>query len=70
MNDLDIIRSAARESNLDVYGLGLDREKWEATLVRYTRIIIQDCANTADGYVRDGEIDIARIIRRRFGVDE
>ena len=36
----DILRSAARSSGLDVYGLGLDRDKWEAALARYTEIIV------------------------------
>lgn len=40
MNNLDIIRAAAKHSNLDVYGLGLNRDKYEAALERYTKIIV------------------------------
>jgi hypothetical protein len=29
------IRAAARESGLDIYGLGRDREKWESALTRF-----------------------------------
>jgi hypothetical protein len=42
------IRDFARESHLDVYGLGKDRDKWEATLEQYTKMIILEC----DRYAR------------------
>ena len=33
-------------------------------------LIVHECANVADGYVQDGHIDIARLIKRNFGVAE
>lgn len=41
MNQL--IRSCERASNIDVYGLGLDRAKWEAALTRYTELVVKEC---------------------------
>jgi hypothetical protein len=43
----DILRSAARSSGLDVYGLGLDRDKWEAALARYTEIVVREYTESA-----------------------
>ena len=34
------------------------------------KIIIEECANVADRYVVDGDIDISEIIKRHFGVKE
>jgi hypothetical protein len=33
-------------------------------------LIVKDCANVADKYVRDGDIDIAVVIRRNYGFEE
>jgi hypothetical protein len=43
------IRQFAKESHLDVYGLGKDRAKWEATLEQYTKLVILEC----DRYARN-----------------
>ena len=37
------IRQFARESHLDVYALGLDKVKWEATLEKFAELIVQEC---------------------------
>ena len=33
----------ARDSNLDVYALGLDKAKWDARLEAYTQAIVMHC---------------------------
>lgn len=38
------IRDFERESGLDVYGLGKDRDKWEAAVERFADMIITECA--------------------------
>jgi hypothetical protein len=37
------IRSIERESGLEIYGLGLDRAKWEAALEKYAELIVSEC---------------------------
>jgi hypothetical protein len=33
----------ARDANLDLYGLGMDRAKWDARLHAYTEAIVREC---------------------------
>jgi hypothetical protein len=37
------IRQLVRESHLDVYGLGLDKAKWEHTIEKFAELIVQEC---------------------------
>ena len=37
---------------------------------KFAELIVKECASVADGYVRDGDWDIAVIIKRHFGVKE
>jgi hypothetical protein len=37
------IRELVRESNLDVYGLGKERYKWDYTVEKFVELIIKDC---------------------------
>ena len=39
----DQLRKFYRLSGLDIYGLGKDREKWEAAIDRYTEFVIREC---------------------------
>jgi hypothetical protein len=75
----DILRSVAKDSGLDVYGLGLDRDKWEAALGRYTEIIVRECLkiakNREDEFESAGLLEesnavgnVAYRISRQFGV--
>ena len=41
MNEL--IRKFERESHIDVYALGRDRSQWEATLAKFSEMIIDEC---------------------------
>ena len=43
MNNL--IKQCERQSNIDVYGLGLDRAKWESRLEKFTELIVTECIN-------------------------
>jgi hypothetical protein len=37
------IKSIERESGLEIYGLGLDRAKWEAAMTKFAELIVQEC---------------------------
>lgn len=39
----DKINVLAKQSGIDLYGLGLDREKWENCLETFSKLIIQEC---------------------------
>jgi len=41
------IRSIERESGLEIYGLGLDRAKWEAAMTKFTELIVKECVGIA-----------------------
>jgi hypothetical protein len=59
MNEL--IRKCERESHIDVYGLGLDRVKWEAALEKFAALVAayerEECAKVADRQNGDDEED-------------
>jgi hypothetical protein len=46
MNNL--IRQFERESHIALYGLGLDRVKWEAALEKFAELIVQECMSNLD----------------------
>jgi hypothetical protein len=67
-----LIKQFERQSNLDVYSLGLDKVKWESRLEEYTQLIIQECNNALSPMLRDM---ISRghaydLIKEHFGVKE
>jgi hypothetical protein len=67
-----LIRQFERESHIDVYGLGLDRAKWEAALEKYTELIVRECAEwvkNTDPNPDIGEED-AKALLEHFGVEE
>lgn len=37
------LRELEKLSGLDIYGLGLDRAKWEAAIEKYTELVIKEC---------------------------
>jgi hypothetical protein len=49
------IRKLVRESNLDVYGLGKERYKWEYTIENFTKLIIDECIRVAHAAERKPE---------------
>jgi hypothetical protein len=46
MNNL--IRQFERESHIDVYGLGLDRAKWESAMEKFAELIVRECMRMCD----------------------
>lgn len=44
----DLIRKWERESGLDIYGLGANREKWEHRLTEFTRLVAKECLSEVD----------------------
>jgi hypothetical protein len=71
MNEL--IRKCERESHIDVYGLGLDRVKWEAALEKFAELIVQECARIGElkeqGYEDyDPNLSVGWYMKQHFGV--
>lgn len=80
----DQIKSISERTGLAVYGLGLDREKFERALTRYTNSIVKECihkiethqipvGNSAAGemaceWTYDALKEIRHEIREHFGV--
>ena len=75
------IRKLVKESNLDVYGLGKERYKWEYTVEKFAELIVSECVaiindipsspqgSWSDGYY-EGCRDSAKQIKQDFGVKE
>jgi hypothetical protein len=63
------IRTFERESHIDVYALGLDRVKWEATLEKFVDMIVQECAGQVDWILAEGGRTQGDLIREHFGVE-
>ena len=38
------IREFERQSGIEIYGLGKDRAKWEASLAKFAELIVRECA--------------------------
>ena len=38
------IKELVRESNLDMYGLGKERHRWEYTVEKFAELIVRECA--------------------------
>jgi hypothetical protein len=71
MNEL--IRKCERESHIDVYGLGLDRVKWEAALEKFAELIVKECARIGElkeqGYEDyDPNLSVGWYMKQHFGV--
>jgi len=73
------IRELVRESNLDMYGLGKERHRWEYTVEKFADLIVAECVeqsmsigryNTPSGITPDLSIAIAVGLKKHFGVEE
>ena len=42
------IKELAKQSGMDIYGLGLDRNKWEDTVERFAELIIKECISQVE----------------------
>ena len=65
---MKLIKQFERESNLDVYSLGLDKAKWESRLEAYTLLIVKECARVAEEV--DGDSRARKCVLDHFGVTE
>jgi hypothetical protein len=72
------IRELVRESNLDVYGLGKERYRWEYTVEKFAELIVKECltqVDKVDAMLEDGKekVGVAWVglaIAKHFGVEE
>lgn len=65
------IKELVRESHLDVYGLGLDKTKWEHAIKKFAELIIQECADIATIHQQNHAHDsIGRYVLDHFGIAE
>ena len=73
------IRLFERQSGIDVYGLGKDRDKWEHKLEQFSELIVRECISVMKSTV-DESIDFERKldetsswiegdIKKHFGVE-
>jgi len=61
------IKQLVRESNLDVYGLGKERYRWEYTVAKFAELLVQECMSEL--YLH-GYDDARTQIKQHFGVEE
>jgi hypothetical protein len=62
------IKELTKQSGLEIYGLGLDREKWIATVSNFAELIIQECLIIIDN--SEGDVDYAKFcLTNEFGVE-
>jgi len=63
------LREFVRESNLDVYGLGKERYKWEYTVEKFAELIVRECADIATINSHQWH-SAGRFVLTHFGVEE
>ena len=61
------IRELVRESNLDMYGLGKERHRWEYTVEKFAELIVRECMSEL--YIH-GYDDARTQIKEHFGVEK
>ena len=60
------LRQFEKESGIELYSLGKDREKWEDTLSKFAELIVRECLL----YTKEGDIDFMKfMIKQNFGVE-
>ena len=68
------LRELERASGLEIYGLGAKRDKWEATIERMAKLIIEECAvelsNVPGGTDSSLYYDNVKRLKRHFGFEE
>jgi hypothetical protein len=62
------IRAIERESGLEIYGLGAKRDRWEATIEKFTELIIRDCDQYARSTWEHGN-HLGGDLKRLFGFE-
>ena len=63
------IRDLVRESRLDVYGLGKDRDKWEYTVEKFAELIVRECDRYARSAWEHGPL-LGKDLLIHFGIEE
>jgi len=65
------IKKLSKQSGIDVYGLGKDREKWENSLEKFANLIVQECVSIVDNQGKFLTFtDLSKKIKQNFGVDK
>ena len=66
------IKELVRESNLDVYGLGKEKYKWEYTVEKFAELIVLECGVALSPMLRDmiSRGQAYDLIKKHFGVEE
>ena len=71
------IRELVRESNLDMYGVGKERHRWEYTVEKFAELIVRECVQVCadrgahhDGLYSAWADDCSKRIGKHFGVEE
>ena len=70
------IRELVRESNLDMYGLGKERHRWEYTVEKFAELIVRECISIAQDraafdWAPPNDVNhIIDEIKEHFGVEE
>ena len=74
------LKELVRESNLDVYGLGKERYRWEYTVEKFAELIVQECLGCCEQVISDpvpesvdtwlnGGSQCINEIKQHFGVE-
>ena len=74
------LRDFERASGLEIYGLGAKRDKWEATIERFAKLVAEDCIgiieNLSPGYadyrnqIEDAfRRDCVEQLKQQFGIE-
>jgi hypothetical protein len=70
----ELIRKFERESGIELYGLGLDRAKWQDKLEKFAELIVRECASIYDkidnGNQHLGTDDYLEALQKHFRVEE
>jgi hypothetical protein len=61
------IREFEKQSGLEIYGLGARRDRWEATMEKFTELVVKECMSNL--YLH-GYDDAMNQIKEYFGVEE
>ena len=66
------IRELVRESNLDMYGVGKERHRWEYTVEKFAELIVRECGVALSPMLRDmiSRGQAYDLIKKHFGVEE
>ena len=62
------IRELVRESNLDMYGVGKERHRWEYTVDKFAELIVKECIFAVEDAGGIDKYHYTKAIREHFGV--